>query len=85
VVRPLFRVPLFRLFRATVVSERQEAGEDQNLLRLVTKTADARYILKATNRDYPDYEADDGMQTRAWLRAVLGREELWQESDVEAE
>jgi hypothetical protein len=70
---------------ATVVIERQEAGEDQYLLRLVTKTADGRYILKATNRDYPDYEADDGMQTRARLRAVLGREELWQEADVEAE
>ena len=69
----------------TVVIERQEAGEDQYLLRLVTKTADGRYILKATNRDYPDYEADEGMQTRARLRAVLGREDLWQAADVEAE
>ncbi len=70
---------------ATVVIERDEAGEDQYLLRLVTKSADGRSILKATNRDYPDYEADDGMQTRARLRAVLRREELWQEADVEAE
>ena len=70
---------------ATVVIERQEAGEDQYLLRLVTKTANGRYILKATNRDYPDYEADEGMQTRAWLRAVLRAEDLWPALDIEPE
>jgi len=69
----------------TVVIERQEVGEDQYLLRLVTKTPDGRYILKATNRDYADYEADEGMQTRARLRAVLGREDLWPALDVETE
>ncbi len=57
---------------ATVVIERQdEAGSDQYLLRKVTKTADGRYILKASNPDYPDYEADESMRTLARLRAVL--------------
>ncbi len=69
----------------TVVIERQEAGEDQYLLRLVTKTADGRYILKATNRAYPDYEADEGMQTRARLRAVLRPEDVWPALDVETQ
>ncbi len=69
----------------TVVIERQEVEEDQYLLRLVTKTPDGRYILKATNRDYADYEADEGMQTRARLRAVLGREDLWPATDVETQ
>jgi len=69
----------------TVVVERQEAGEDQYLLRLVTKTADGRYILKAANPDYPDYEADEGMQTRARLRAVLRPEDLWPALGVKTE
>jgi hypothetical protein len=77
---------------ATLVIERQEEGEDQYLLRLVTKTANGRYILKATNRDYPDYEADEGMQTRARLRLrtvlpaeVLPAEDLWPALDIEPE
>jgi SOS-response transcriptional repressor LexA len=67
----------------TVVIERQEAGEDQYVLRLVTKTPDDRYILNAMNPDYPDYEADEGMQTLARLRAVLGPEDLWPAADAE--
>ncbi len=72
---------------ATFVIERQEEGEDQYLLRLVTKTANGRYILKATNRDYPDYEADEGMQTQARLRLrkVLPAEDLWPALDIEPE
>ncbi len=57
---------------ATVVVERQNvSGDDQYLLRLITKTPDGRYILKATNPAYPDYEADESMRTLARLRAVL--------------
>jgi hypothetical protein len=61
----------------TMVVERQGAGgDDQNLLRVVTKTPDGRYVLKATNPDYPDYAADAGMRTLARLKAVLGEDEI---------
>ena len=61
----------------TMVVERQDAGgDDQYLLRIVTKTPDGRYVLKATNPDYPDYEADEGMRTLARLKAVLGEDEI---------
>ncbi|WP_100917450.1 DEAD/DEAH box helicase family protein [Candidatus Thiodictyon syntrophicum] len=60
-----------------MVVERQDAGgDDQYLLRLVTKTPDGRYILKATNPEYPDYEADESMRTLARLRVVLSPENL---------
>ena len=66
----------------TLVIERQAAGgEDQYLLRVVHKSSDGRYILKATNPEYPDYEADDTMRTLARLRAVLGTDDLVFESD----
>ena len=56
----------------TIVVERQDqSGDDQYLLRLVTKTPNGRYILKATNSAYPDYEADESMRTLARLRGVL--------------
>ncbi len=62
---------------STLVIERQGAGgEDQYLLRVVQKSPDGRYILKATNPDYPDYEADDGMRILARLRAVLAPEDF---------
>jgi superfamily II DNA or RNA helicase/SOS-response transcriptional repressor LexA len=55
-----------------LVIERQSAGgDDQYVLRLVTKTPEGKYILKATNPDYPDYEADDDMRTLARLRDIL--------------
>lgn len=61
-----------RITGETVVIERQEiSGEDQYLLRGVTKTDDGRYVLKAANPDYEDLEADDSMRTRARLKAVL--------------
>lgn len=56
----------------TMVIERQgAAGEDQYLLRVVTKVSDGRYVLKANNPSYPDYEADDSFRTLARLRGVL--------------
>lgn len=56
--------------------ERQDAGENQYLLRLVTKPSPGRYILRATNPDYEDLEADDGMRTFARLKEVLDPLEL---------
>jgi phage repressor protein C with HTH and peptisase S24 domain len=51
--------------------ERQDAsGDDQYVLRLVTKRSDGRYVLKAANTDYPDFEANEEMRPLARLRAV---------------
>jgi phage repressor protein C with HTH and peptisase S24 domain len=51
--------------------ERQDAsGDDQYVLRLVTKRPDGRYVLKAANPDYPDFEANDEMRPLARLRGV---------------
>ncbi len=60
----------------TLVVERQGSGEDQYVLRTVTKTPDGRYILKAANPDYPDYAADTGMRTLARLKGVLDPDDL---------
>lgn len=53
--------------------ERDEAssGEDQYVLRLVIKTRDGQYVLRANNPDYPDMPATDEMRTRARLRAII--------------
>ncbi len=62
---------------ATVVIERQDvSGADQYLLRQVTKTPDGRYILKATNPEYADFDADENMRTLARFKAVLNPLEL---------
>jgi hypothetical protein len=56
----------------TLVIERQDvSNDDQYLLRVVTKSPDGRYILKATNPDYPDFEATEEMRTLAKLCLVL--------------
>lgn len=69
----------------TLVIEREAAGgEDEYLLRVVHKSPDGRYILRATNPDYPDYEANDGMRTLARLRTVLGADDLVLESDPDS-
>jgi superfamily II DNA or RNA helicase/HKD family nuclease len=55
-----------------VAIERQdETGDNQYLLRVVTKTRDSRYVLKANNPDYVDLPATDDMRTLARLRGVL--------------
>ena len=53
--------------------ERQDeaGGDDQYLLRVVTKTNDGQYILKANNADYEDLPATDDMRTLARLKAVV--------------
>ncbi len=57
---------------STMAIERQdEAGDNQYLLRVVTKDAHGRYILKANNPAYRDLEADSSMRTFARLRDVL--------------
>ena len=51
--------------------ERQDAsGDDQYVLRRITKQPDGRYVLKAANPDYPDFEANEEMRPLARLRGV---------------
>ena len=55
-----------------VAIERQdEAGDNQYLLRVVSKTRDGQYVLKANNPDYEDMLATDEMHTLARLRGVI--------------
>ncbi|MBK1630293.1 helicase [Thiohalocapsa halophila] len=50
--------------------ERQDAtGDDQYLLRIITKQPDGRYVLKAANPDYPDFDANEEMRPLARLLA----------------
>jgi len=55
-----------------VAIERQdESGDNQYLLRVVNKTRDGQYVLKANNPDYEDMPATDEMRTLARLRRVI--------------
>jgi len=55
-----------------VAIERQdESGDNQYLLRVVTKTSDGQYLLKANNPAYEDMPATDEMRTLARLRGVI--------------
>jgi superfamily II DNA or RNA helicase/SAM-dependent methyltransferase/SOS-response transcriptional repressor LexA len=55
-----------------VAIERQdESGDYQCVLRLVTKTRDGQYVLKANNPAYEDMPATDEMRTLARLRGVV--------------
>ena len=58
------------------IERQDEAGDNQYLLRVVTKTPDGRYLLKASNPAFEDLEASDSMRTIARLRAVLHPLEL---------
>jgi len=53
--------------------ERQDeaGGDNQYLLRVVTKTKAGSYILKANNPAYEDLQATDEMRTLARLKAVV--------------
>lgn len=53
--------------------ERQDeaGGDNQYLLRVVNKTKDGSYILKANNPAYEDLQATDEMRTLARLKAVV--------------
>ena len=60
-----------------VAIERQDdSGDNQYLLRVVTKSRDGLYVLKANNPDYEDLPANDEMRTLARLRAVIDPLEL---------
>lgn len=55
-----------------VAIERQdESGDNQYLLRVVTKTSEGQYVLKANNPAYEDMPATDEMRTLARLRSVV--------------
>lgn len=55
-----------------VAIERQdESGDNQYLLRVVTKIRDGQYVLKANNPAYEDIPATDDMHTLARLRGVI--------------
>ncbi|MEO5697009.1 MAG: DUF3427 domain-containing protein, partial [Burkholderiaceae bacterium] len=56
-----------------MVIERQEeaGGDNQYLLRVVTKAKSGQYILKANNAMYEDLPANDEMRTLARLKAVV--------------
>lgn len=56
--------------------ERQVTGDNQYLLRLVTKPSPGCYILRATNPDYEDLEADEDMRTFARFKKILDPLEL---------
>jgi superfamily II DNA or RNA helicase/SOS-response transcriptional repressor LexA len=52
--------------------ERQEtAGDNQYLLRMVTKPSPGRYVLKATNPEFEELEANEEMRTFARLKEIL--------------
>jgi superfamily II DNA or RNA helicase/HKD family nuclease/SOS-response transcriptional repressor LexA len=53
--------------------ERQDdaGGDNQYLLRVVTKTKDGNYVLKANNPTYEDLHPTDEMRTLARLKAVV--------------
>lgn len=53
------------------IERQDESGDNQYLLRVVTKGRDGRYVLKANNPDYEDMLATDDMRTLARLRAVI--------------
>ena len=57
---------------SVVAIERQDdSGDNQYLLRVVTKNRDGQYILKANNPDYEDLPATDDMRTLARLRNII--------------
>ncbi|MBP5989427.1 MAG: DUF3427 domain-containing protein [Piscinibacter sp.] len=53
------------------IERQDESGDDQYLLRVVTKGRDGQYVLKANNPEYEDMLATDEMRTLARLRAVI--------------
>jgi superfamily II DNA or RNA helicase/HKD family nuclease len=53
------------------IERQDEGGDDQYLLRVVTKTRGGGYVLKANNPEYVDLEATEGMRTIARLKAII--------------
>ncbi|MGS2721008.1 DUF3427 domain-containing protein [Paraglaciecola aestuariivivens] len=56
----------------TIVIERQgESGDDQYLLRSVSKIGNQQYKLIAQNPDYEPMDADEDMKTLAFLKTII--------------
>ena len=53
------------------IERQDEFGDNQYLLRVVTKSKDGQYILKANNPDYADLAANDEMRTLARFKQVI--------------
>lgn len=58
------------------IERQDEFGDNQYLLRAVTKRQDGKHVLKANNPEYHDIVATDGMRTLARLKAVVDPLEL---------
>lgn len=58
------------------IERQDESGDNQYLLRAVTKRNDGAHVLKANNPEYHDIIATDGMRTLARLKAVVDPLEL---------
>jgi len=58
------------------IERQDESGDNQYLLRAVTKGADGKHVLKANNPQYHDIVATDEMRTLARLKAVVDPLEL---------
>jgi len=55
-----------------IAIERQDAaGDNQYLLRMVTKLSPGHYVLKATNPAFEELEANEEMRTFARLKEIL--------------
>ncbi len=53
------------------IEKQDDSGDNQYLLRVVTKTRGGQYVLKANNPTYEDMPATDHMRTLARLRGVI--------------
>jgi SOS-response transcriptional repressor LexA len=53
------------------IERQDDSGDNQYLLRVVTKNREGQYILKANNPDYEDLPATDEMRTLARLRNII--------------
>lgn len=58
------------------IERQDEFGDNQYLLRAVTKAAGGTYVLKAFNPDYKDMTATDDMRTLARLKEIIDPLEL---------
>lgn len=58
------------------IERQDEFGDNQYLLRAVTKSLDGAHVLKAFNSDYQDMTATEGMRTLARLKGVIDPLEL---------
>lgn len=58
------------------IERQDEFGDNQYLLRAVTKGAGGVHVLKAFNPDYQDMTATDGMRTLARLKGIIDPLEL---------